>query len=108
MPGKEIRDAFQTSNPLKSEVWNLRATVSLVKFHFFSPEFRCHHLQAYAWAEKGGTLMKPTLLLCNNPVVIVNSLSLSFDRPLSAILKRCDLFSLHWALRKDMALDNGN
>ena len=45
MQGKEIRAVFQTSNPLKSEVWNVRATVSLVKFHFFSPEFR-HHLQA--------------------------------------------------------------
>lgn len=46
----EIRDAFQTLNPVKSEVWNLRATVSLVKFHFFSPEFR-HHPQASAWQE---------------------------------------------------------
>lgn len=46
----EIRDAFQTLNPVKSEVWNLRATVSLVKFHFFSPEF-WHHPQASAWQE---------------------------------------------------------
>lgn len=81
MQGKEIRAVFQTSNPLKSEVWNVRATVSLVKFHFFSPEFR-HHLQAYAWAEKGGMLMKPKLLLCNNPTMIMNSLILSFGRSL--------------------------
>lgn len=43
----EIRDAFQTLNPVKSEVWNIRATVSL-KFHFFSPEFR-YRPQACAW-----------------------------------------------------------
>lgn len=81
MQGKETRNAFQTLNPVKSEVWNLRATVSSVKFHFFSPEFRQHHLQTSAGAGKGGTLVKPKLLLCNNPRIAMSSLSLSFGRP---------------------------
>lgn len=93
MQGKDTTDAFQTPNAVKSEVWNVRATASLVKFHFFSPEFRRYHLQAYAWAGKGGTQMRPKLLPPNNASITVNSSTVSLGRPvLSAILKQRDVF----------------
>lgn len=95
MWGEEMRGALQTLNPVKSEVWNLRATVSLAKFHFFSPEFR-RHVPACAWQGRVAHWCHPSLLGNNPPATRPESRRRQTWLPL--VSKQCDLFSLHFAL----------
>lgn len=80
MQSKEIRDAFQTLNPMKSGVWNLRQCV-LDKASFLFPRIQTWP-SGLCMAGEGGTLVKPKLLLCDNPPITLNSLILRFSGPL--------------------------
>lgn len=97
----EIRDAFQTLNPVKSEVWNKRATVSLVKFHFFSPEFR-YHPQACAWQGREAHWGNPSSCFVTIHLSPWAHWCYGLADPCCppTILKRCDLFYLRWASEK--------
>lgn len=77
---KGIRDAFQTLNSMKSEVWNLRQRV-LDKASFLFPRIQTWP-SGLCMAGERGTLVKPKLLLCNNPPITLNSLILRFSWPL--------------------------
>ena len=60
-------------------------------------------------AGKGGTSVKPKSLLCNNPLITLNSPITGFGRPLlPPTSKHCDLFSFHGTLWKVLSLENGN